>query len=158
MCLIGQFVPSLIVLLSRDDGMPLPEIIILIWIGCAVAAIQNFPRRDQAAKRRLVWLGLLAVPLAAAIAFGPLVLDAHALSDDQRRHMINLQYIAFASSLLIPVALIPFMRGARIFAAAIAVAIAVLCFVHTAISVTISEPSDQLPEPAPRQDLSDRLP
>lgn len=115
-------------------------IFVLMLIACASMAVVCFPHHDQAARKRLLWLILLLLPLAAAIGFGPFVIDHHTLSADQRRRMVTLQQAMLGGYVVLPAVLLPFMRGGRLFAAAVGAAVAIVGFAIAAVSILIIDP------------------
>ena len=86
-----------------------------LFLACLAGAAMTFPRHDPAMRRRLVWALLLLAPFVAAVALGPLVLDPHAMNEARRAWMERAQYAALAACVAIALALLAFMRGARLF-------------------------------------------
>jgi hypothetical protein len=112
----------------------------LMLIACVSMAVVCFPRHDQAARSRLLWLLLLLLPLAGAFGFGPFVIDHHALSPDARRRMIALQQVMLGGYAVFPAVLLPFMRGGRLFATAVGAGVALVGFAIAAVSILIIDP------------------
>lgn len=108
-------------------------------------AIVFFPGTDDAhvnapARHRLPVLAVLALPWIVAILCGPLGFVATSADPARRTWMILLQDGALAGGLLLPLLLLPAMRGGRRFTLAIGMLNLVLTFLVTAASTLIIDP------------------
>jgi hypothetical protein len=124
---------------------PLRVIFVILVILLVLNTIRFIPRAHSPARRRLPLLLLLAVPWLAALAGGPLgfVEISHVeMSRDPllQQRVLNLQYGAFIASVLLPFALLIFMRGARRFTLSFGALNLLVCFFIVAVGSTLAQP------------------
>ncbi len=118
---------------------PLPNRLVailgLILLG-ATAVLPN----DEAPARRLLLLSVLFSPWIAALAFGPLLDDFTYGGAPPPGWMIPTQFTLLITSAILPLGLMPFMRGARRFTLAAGLLNLTLTLFVTVSSVLILSP------------------
>ena len=93
---------------------------IILALFAAGIALTCYPRIAPALRPRLWSLLLLALPWLAALAAGPLGFAPATIAPERQDWLIELQNLALAASLVLTIALLVWLRGARSFAAAVA--------------------------------------
>lgn len=102
-------------------ALELPPRLIAVLILLSVGAVASLPHDQALVRRRLPVLAILVIPWIAALSCGPL-LDASTYGGTPPPGwMIPAQLSLLALSAILPVAVLPFMRGARIFALALGI-------------------------------------
>lgn len=100
---------------------PLPYRLVAILAVIALGATAVFPR-DESGRRRLSWLLVLVAPWVAALAAGPLADDfTYGGGATPPAWMIPTQFALLTASAILPLGLLPYMRGARRFTLALGV-------------------------------------
>jgi hypothetical protein len=101
---------------------PLPYRLLAILAVVALVATALFPRDESPGRRRLPWLLVLAAPWLIALAAGPLADDVtYGGGAPAPAWMIPTQFALLIASAVLPLGLLPYMRGARRFTIALGV-------------------------------------
>lgn len=101
--------------------LPLPPRLVAILGLIMLAAMASPPGEEAPVRRRLPLLTLLFLPWIAALATGPLLNDITYGGASPPGWMIPTQLSLLAVSAILPIALLPFLRGARPFTVALGI-------------------------------------
>jgi hypothetical protein len=119
---------------------PLPPRLVAILALILAGAIAVLPDKEAPARRRLPLLALLLLPWIAALGVGPLLDDHTYGGAPPPGWMIPTQLALLIASAILPLVLLPFMRGARRFAIVVGIFNLTLTFFVTDSSVLILTP------------------
>jgi hypothetical protein len=100
---------------------PLPLRLVAILGLIMLGAIVFLPDEEALGRQRLPWIAVLFLPWVAALGTGPLLDDFTYGEAPPPDWMIPIQCALLIASAILPLALMPFMRGARRFTLAIGV-------------------------------------
>jgi hypothetical protein len=112
---------------------PLPMRLVAILGLIMLGAIAVLPKEELPSRRRLLFLAMLLLPWIVALGTGPLLDDFTYGGAPPPDWMIPMQFALLLASAILPLVLMPFMRGAR----HITLALGIFNFVVTAF-VTFS--------------------
>lgn len=133
---------ALLLPLSYLQLAPIPAIPLLIAFLLLIAldAVEHFPLHGTAARGRLRFIGLLALPPLAAWLLGPLGLLTPGRFPLAVEQSLQVQDGCLAASLLLPAGLSAVMRGGRRFTLAIGIIGFVLTFLIVAVNSVLVDP------------------
>lgn len=102
-------------------GYPLPHRLVAILGLIILGAIAFLPSEASAARQRLPLLTVLVMPWIAALGAGPLLDNFTYGGAPPPDWMIPTQYTLLIASAILPLVLMPCMRGARCFTMAVGI-------------------------------------
>ena len=117
-------------------GLVLGVFVVLMLLN----AVRYFPRPGTPVRRRLPFLAALAMPWIISILYGPLGLVELSANTAQRAWMIEAQWSLLAASAILPLLLLPFMRGGRSFTIVVGILNSVATFFVTLTAIIINMP------------------
>jgi hypothetical protein len=119
---------------------PLPSRLVAILGLIMLCAMAFVPNEESPAWRRLPLLTVLLLPWIAALGAGPLLDDFTYGGAPPPDWMMPIQYTLLVASAILPLALMPFMRGARRFTLALGIFNLSLTFFVTISALLILTP------------------
>lgn len=119
---------------------PLPHRMVAILGLIILGATAVLPSEESAARRRLPLLTVLVLPWIAALVAGPLLDDFTYGGAPPPDWMIPTQYGLLIASAILPLVLMPYMRGARRFTIAVGILNLLLTLFVTVLGILILTP------------------
>jgi hypothetical protein len=113
----------------------------VIWLFLVLTVwniLRLWPGDHPKTHKRLRWLFWLAAPLAASLLLSPMVLPVDNPGQTQVR--IVLQQVLLGIGVILPLALVPFMRRGKVVALLIGMLTALATLVLTSISILVLDP------------------
>ncbi|MBK8272148.1 MAG: hypothetical protein IPK89_03950 [Sphingomonadales bacterium] len=127
---IAAIVLLLIVGTFHLIDFPLPPNVVVLLGLIMSGAVAFVPDEEASARQRLPLLAVLLLPWVAALGTGPLLDDSTYGGAPPPRWMIPILCVMLIASAILPLVLLPFMRGARRFTLAFGILnFALTCFV-----------------------------
>jgi hypothetical protein len=120
-------------------SIPLAPVLGAFVVVMLLNAVRFFPRRGLV-RRRMPLLALLAVPWIISILYGPLGLVELSADPAQREWMVQFQGWLLAASAILPLLLLPVMRGGRSFTIVVGILNSVATFFITSAAMITNMP------------------
>lgn len=124
----------------RVIDVPLGPVLVGFVVLMLLNAVRWFPRAGDPVRRRLPLLVVLALPALISLLFGPMGFVEISWHQSERDAMVQFQGWLLAASALLPLLLMPVMRGARAFSAVVGILAFVASFLVTMTAMIMNMP------------------
>ncbi len=121
-------------------NIPLVPVLGVFIVLLLINAVRYWPRAGAHVRRRLPLLAFLALPCIVSILYGPLGFVEVSWHQAQREWMVQLQGWLLAASAILPLLLLPVMRGGRGFTVVVGILNFVVTFLVTSTAIIINMP------------------